>query len=110
MIKRNQGLTDKDRAAFVVLGLDGDPDSYDVQDVDTRWRALRSELHPDKPTGDKHKFDEARKAYDTARFYTLEPKPCRDCDGKGRVLRTNRNPVVPPMTVNCSTCRGSGLR
>lgn len=111
MIKRRAGvLNDKDRAAFVTLGLVDDPDSYDVQAIDSQWRTLRSELHPDKPTGDQDKFDTARKAYDAARFYALEPKPCADCDGKGKVEKPSRNPILPPMTVNCATCRGSGQR
>lgn len=111
MIARRPGhLSQADRNAFKVLGLEEDPDSYDVQAVDARWRELRTQLHPDKPTGDAAKFDEARKAYQAARFYTLEPKPCLDCDGKGKVLRANRNPLLAPMPVNCSTCRGSGIR
>lgn len=111
MIRGRVGSVSKrDREAFKVLGLEDDPDSYDVQTVDARWRELRTQLHPDKPTGDAAKFDEARKAYQAARFYTLEPKPCHDCDGKGKVLRTNRNPLLAPLLVNCSTCRGSGIR
>lgn len=113
MIARRPGhLSDADRAAFKVLGLEDDPDSYDVQAVDGRWRELRTQLHPDKPTGDAAKFDEARKAYQAARFYTLEPKLCSDCDGKGKVEKTTvtRNPLLPPLMVNCNTCRGSGQR
>ena len=111
MIARRPGhLSQADRDAFKVLGLEEDPDSYDVQAIDGRWRTLRTQLHPDKPTGDAVKFDEARKAYNAARFYALEPKPCNECKGSGKVERTNRNPLLAPMLVNCSTCRGSGLR
>lgn len=111
MIRGRVGsLNKRDREAFKVLGLDEDPDTYEVQTIDARWRELRAQLHPDKPAGDAAKFDEARKAYQAARFYALEPKPCLDCDGKGKVLRANRNPLFAPMPVNCSTCRGSGKR
>src|SRR3546814_8082324 len=111
MIARRPGhLSDADRAAFKVLGLEDDPDSYDVQAIDGRWRELRTQLHPDKPTGDAAKFDEARKAYNAARFYALEPKPCNECKGSGKVEKTQRNPQLAPMRVNCGTCRGSGQR
>lgn len=107
-----QRTNSADREAFKVLGLDGDPDDYDVQKVDARWRELRTQLHPDRPTGDAVKFDEARKAHAAARFYALEPKACRDCDGTGKVEKTNpgRNPLQAPIKINCGTCRGSGLR
>lgn len=99
-----------DRDAFQVLGLLEDPDSYDVQAVDSRWRDLRSQLHPDRPGGDAAKFDQARKAYDAARHYVLQPKPCPDCGGTGKreVVRANDGFGVGTMTLNCKTCKGRG--
>lgn len=111
MIARRPGhLSESDRAAFKVLGLDEDPDSYDVQVIDGRWRELRTQLHPDKPTGDSAKFCEAHKAYHAARFYALEPKPCNECKGSGKVEKAARHSLLAPLLVNCGTCRGSGLR
>lgn len=110
MNKRTARQLQADREAFKVLGLENDPDSYDVLELDQRWRTLRSELHPDKPAGDQVKFDQARKAYEAARFYALEPKPCRECSGVGKVERTSANAFCAPMKVNCVTCRGSGVR
>lgn len=111
MIRRRPGyLSDAERAAFQTLGLRAAPDTYDVLAVDTRWRQLRTELHPDKPGGDAAKFDEARKAHAAARFYALQPKPCSTCGGNKKVERASRNPLLPPMLVNCPACRGSGER
>lgn len=108
--QRNGVLKDVDRAAFQVLGLDADPDTYDVQDVDSRWRELRSQLHPDRPGGDAAKFDTTRKAYEAARFYALEPKPCPTCKGNGKIDGPAPRGFGPPIRVNCSACRGSGQR
>lgn len=114
MIARRPGrLTDADRAAFQVLGLTDEPDTYDVQAVDARWRQLRTELHPDKPTGDAVKFDLARKAYQAARFYALEPKPCPDCQGSGKREAPSQRSATfgaNPLMFACDTCRGSGQR
>lgn len=114
MIGRRPGyLSDADRAAFKVLGLEEDPDTYAVTDVDTRWRQLRAQLHPDKPTGDAQQFALSYKAYQAARFYALEPKRCPDCQGTGkREAPSQRSGVfgANPLMFNCDTCRGSGLR
>lgn len=113
MFSQRKGiLKDVDRAAFKVLGLDEDPDSYDVQVVDSRWRELRSQLHPDRSGGDAAKFDAAKKAYDAARFYALEPKPCPACKGAGKVEAPSQRGGFgsAPLTINCGTCRGSGRR
>lgn len=102
---------DHDRAAFPVLGFDGDPDQVTVLELDSRWRELRSTLHPDKPGGDAVKFDEVRKAYEAARFYSLEPKPCVECQGRGKVERKGPGGFGPSdLLINCPTCRGSGQR
>ena len=110
-LRRPGHLTEADRAAFQVLGLMEDADGYDVLAVDTRWRQLRAELHPDKPGGDAAKFDQARKAYDAARFYALQPKPCVACGGKGKQpAPSRRGGFKAPLELNCTTCKGSGLR
>lgn len=101
----------EDRAAFQVMGFDGDPDVVTVLELDTRWRALRSELHPDKPTGDAERFDTVKKAYEAARFYALEPKPCGECGGTGKVKRLGGSGfTATTLTINCPVCKGSGLR
>lgn len=99
--------------AFKLLGFNDRPDNYDALTVDTRWRTLRSELHPDRNQGDEDaadRFDQARKAYELARAYTLEPKPCGSCGGTGKVERESTNPLLPATKINCRDCRGSGQR
>lgn len=110
MYKREQRFATADREAFRSIGLFEEPDTYDVQDVDARWRVLRSQLHPDKPGGVASQFDAARKAYEAARFYVLEPKPCNTCNGAGKVDGPASRGFGPPIRVSCSACRGSGQR
>lgn len=111
MIRQPGVLSRHDRAAFLVLGLEDEPDTYDVQAVDARWRQLRTELHPDKPGGDAAKFSEAKKAYDAARFYALEPKPCPSCNGTGKQpAASQRGGFAAPLQLRCDACRGSGRR
>lgn len=108
---RKGSLTRNDREAFKSIGLFEEPDTYTVLDVDARWRILRSQLHPDKPGGVASQFDAARKAYDAARFYALEPKPCGDCDGHGKVQApSQRGSFTATLMINCSTCKGSGRK
>lgn len=105
--------TNAEREAFRLLGFNDDPDKYDALTIDTRWRTMRSQLHPDRHQDDPnagHKFDQTRKAYELARAYTLKPKPCRDCGGTGKILRDSPNPLMPPTRINCKTCKGSGSR
>jgi DnaJ-class molecular chaperone len=100
-----------DRAAFKMLGFDGEPDSITVEEVDTRWRELRSALHPDKATGDAVRFHECNLAYKAARFYALQPKPCNNCEGLGKINRnSSRGFAGAKLYINCSRCRGSGLK
>lgn len=110
MTVRLKAQLTRDREAFKVIGLDGEPDDYDVQDVDAAWRTLRTQLHPDKPGGDAAKFDEARKAHAAARFYSLQPKPCQTCKGSGkREVPSNRS-FGAPLLMRCDTCGGGGQR
>lgn len=104
MIKKRTSTTQL-KQAFELLGLTLDAD---VQEIDSRWRELRTQLHPDKPTGDAQKFDQMRKAYDEARFYSLQPKPCEACEGTGKTMRVSQNPLVAPLPMTCKTCGGSG--
>lgn len=103
-------LVRRDADAFKLLGLENDPDTYTVQDVDTAWRTLRSELHPDRPGGDADKFDAVRKAYESARFYALEPKPCTECDGTGKVAGKHQRGFNAERVFQCGTCHGRGQR
>jgi DnaJ-class molecular chaperone len=97
--------------AFSVLGLHLNADVYTVLDVDARWRVLRSELHPDKPSGDAAKFHEAKQAYDVARQYALEPKPCKSCHGTGkREVPGSHGRFTAPLEMVCATCKGSRQR
>lgn len=106
MIKKSANIAQV-RRSFELLGL---PLEADVQEIDARWRELRTQLHPDKPTGDAEKFDQTRKAYDDARFHALQPKPCEDCEGTGKRLVKSQNPLQAPLPMTCRTCRGSGQR
>lgn len=107
MIKRMNGATL--RAAAELLGV---PVDVELPVLEARWRELRTQLHPDKPDGDAAKFDQARKAYDAVRAYALEPKPCADCEGTGKVDAPQRARVEfsAPMKLKCKTCGGSGQR
>lgn len=109
---RHAILDRNDAAAFQVLGLHDQPDTYTVQAVDAAWRHLRSELHPDRPGGDAAKFNAAKKAYDAARFYALQPKPCPTCEGSGKVPAPDqrRASFAQPILIMCTTCYGSGHR
>ena len=105
---RFHSFTAQDRAAFRILGLHEEAESYAVEQIDAAWRKLRSELHPDRG-GDPGCFAATKRAYDIARFCSLEPKACLVCDGSGKVMSTGRR-GFSLVSVNCFTCRGSGLR
>lgn len=88
--------------AFKILGI---APTNDVAEIDQAWRVLRSKLHPDKPSGDKDKFDQARKAYDLVWSEATKPKPCLNCDGLGK-LKQQRGFTI--MERKCPECKGSG--
>lgn len=96
--------TKKVRDAWKTLDLEP---TEDLTLLDHHWRVLRSELHPDKPTGDVAKFDAARKAYDLLRVEILKPKPCLDCDGLGK---TKIGRGFNTIEKKCKTCKGSGFK
>lgn len=112
MSSRNSSAAKFDEKAFEILGI---PSTSSVGEVDAKWRELRSSLHPDRPGGDADKFDQARKAYQSARFYALEPKMCPDCNGAGKVERSVKSAVPLPsfkssdkLYFRCRTCSGRG--
>lgn len=86
---------------FEMLGL---ADDASASEVEARWRALRSELHPDKG-GDGAQFDKAKKAYEAAHAIAAEPKACPACvAGKITVTRGFNQVKLP-----CTACGGSGV-
>lgn len=88
---------------FDTLGL---PETATAAEVETRWRTLRAELHPDKG-GDADQFHEAQKAYTKALAIANEPKICEPCGGAGKVtVARGFNQVKLP----CEACGGSGER
>lgn len=87
-----------DPKAFELLGLATDAS---VEEVDSAWRTLRRDAHPDKG-GNEERFDGLRRAYQSARFWALEPKRCPECDGTGD------KPDARQYLKTCDACHGSG--
>ena len=87
--------------AFAILNL---PETATPAEVKGRWRELCRVHHPDRG-GNAVEFDEFRKAYNEAMKIAQEPKPCRSCDGKGKIKKTSGwNSIELP----CNVCGGSG--
>jgi len=84
-----------------VLGL---PEDASTDQIRTRWRELRSQLHPDHG-GDAEKFHQASRAYDDAMAEAQEPKPCLTCGGAGSVKVSRGFNVI---TMHCAVCDGTG--
>lgn len=72
--------------------------------VKERWRALRSEHHPDRG-GDAATFMVLREAYEVALHHASGPQPCVDCDGSGKKVRVHG---FSRASLRCPTCRGTG--
>jgi DnaJ-class molecular chaperone len=73
-----------DRAvtALETLGLD---EGVSAQAIETRWRELRGQLHPDRG-GDGAAFDQARKAFELAHAEAIAREAtCATCGGSGEV-------------------------
>lgn len=86
---------------FEVLGL---AETATPDEVKARWRELASEHHPDNG-GEAERFDECRKAYQQAYATAMEPKPCNNCGGDGKITVTRGfNQVKLP----CNACDGTG--
>lgn len=86
-----------------ILGL---PDGSSADEIQLRWRTLRSELHPDHG-GDPDAFHQASEAYAQALTEAQAPKPCPTCGGHktiGIVRGFNT------IKVCCSYCGGTGLQ
>lgn len=92
-----------DMSPFEILGL---TDTASPTEVQTRWRELASEHHPDRG-GDPEKFHVCREAYEAALKESEEPKPCAECGGVGKI-RVSRG--FNQVTTTCPTCRGSGVK
>ena len=84
-----------------ILGLEA---GASVDEIERRWRELRSELHPDHG-GDAERFHEASNAYVAARHEASEPRPCEACGGSGRVGQARG---FAQVTTACQVCGGSG--
>jgi molecular chaperone DnaJ len=87
---------------FDTLGL---PRDATPEEVEKKWRTLRSELHPDKG-GDPQDFIDAKEAYDLAIVEAKEPKPCVQCGGSGYVMRSRG---FSSLKLPCETCDGTGV-
>lgn len=108
MREKFRPITQFGRDAFEHLGLSIDAT---VEQVDERWRTLRSAVHPDRPGGDAQKFHLARVAYNEARFWSLEPKPCAECGGSGKRPPERYAGIgtrEDSLRLNCRACKGSG--
>jgi DnaJ-class molecular chaperone len=86
--------------SFATLGL---PRTATPTEVKARWRALRTQLHPDHG-GDAVKFHDAQRAYDLALKLA---QVCPRCDGKGKRIHTMG---FNQLVVRCPDCRGTGGR
>ena len=84
-----------------VLGL---PEGSSADEISARWRALRSELHPDHG-GDAERFHAASRAYDEALREAGEPKPCPTCGGAGTIKVARGFNVIG---MSCNACDGTG--
>ncbi len=76
-----------------------------LPELNARWRALRSDLHPDRPGGDPERFDAGRRAYDLLHRHVTRPRPCPECDGAGKV---HHQRGFATLSLPCSRCRGTG--
>lgn len=85
---------------FRLLDLD---DSASADQVETKWRELRSVHHPDRG-GDPDKFDQLLKAYREAKAFAQEPATCPTCKGTGTEVRSSGFMVVNMI---CTQCGGS---
>ncbi len=70
--------------AFKILGL---TNQATVVEIKARWRELCQVHHPDRETGDAHRFHEITQAYRLA-TQEAEARPCVECLGAGFVTRT----------------------
>lgn len=86
------------------LGILGLPPGASADDIQTRWRQLRSELHPDHG-GDAEKFHQASEAYAAAIFDARQPRPCQACGGNGSLKVVNG---FHTTKLSCEACGGSG--
>jgi DnaJ-class molecular chaperone len=75
-------------------------------EVEAKWKQLRSEHHPDKG-GDAQVFNQLNLAYKAALAEAREPKPCTYCNGSGNMeIRRGFGKV----SLMCSVCCGTGLQ
>jgi DnaJ-class molecular chaperone len=86
---------------FDILGLHEDASE---QEIELRWRELRSKLHPDHG-GDADEFHQAQQAYTEAIAEARRPKACSDCGGRGRKVVSRG---FSQISLGCPTCGGSG--
>ena len=87
--------------AFATLGL---PDTSTPDDVKARWRELCMIHHPDRG-GNAVEFNTIRKAYKQAFDEASEPRPCRSCNGSGKVAQTTG---WSSIELPCQACGGLG--
>lgn len=76
-----------------------------AEDVERRWRELRSNHHPDRG-GDATIFHELNLAYQAARTEVSQPRPCQACNGTGRSEVRRGFGRVELM---CTFCNGLGV-
>lgn len=86
------------------LGILGLPPDASVDDIQARWRQLRSELHPDHG-GDAERFHLASEAYAAALHEARQPKVCNACGGSGKIKVVHG---FHTTNLACETCHGSG--
>jgi hypothetical protein len=59
--REDSNVDDKRKEAREFFGVD--PDSNDIEVINTKYKALAKELHPDMPTGDTEKFKQLNIAH-----------------------------------------------
>lgn len=89
-----------------ILGFSGDLQLVTVEEMERRWKELRSQHHPDKG-GSTEMFIYFRNAYEKCYGQIHELQVCSDCAGAGRVKVTQG---FYTTTMLCATCQGSGSR
>lgn len=83
---------------FQILGISSIAKDEEIR---AAYKKLAMRYHPDRPGGDKEKFDQVTRA-----FRALYKRTCPDCEGRGQVRI--RDGAFTKL-VNCPRCWGKEI-